>query len=340
MTRPNGHGIWRGEWRPAIALIAVIASGSCTPVAPTPPAPGPLAIACPGPMNVPSPNGGPAEVIYTKPRVTGGVQPIETSCTPTVGASFGVGTTTVSCTTVDEARQTASCSFDVTVVVPTISATSYVAFGDSITEGTNGQCVRRFTGDPSTWWFQDVQSLRMNLNPPLETYPGILQSLLEIRYRKQSFTVVNAGRGGETVTDPDTFPRFEAVLDTHDPEVLLLQEGVNDVHGRRSPTTIANRLASMVREAKGRGIPVFLGTLLPERDGSCRAFAPERIVPANVEIRAMAAREGAILVDLYQAFLGQEAILLGQDGLHPTVAGYRTIAETFFERLRAHLEDP
>jgi lysophospholipase L1-like esterase len=270
----------------------------------------------------------------------GGAQPIETSCTPTIGASFGVGTTTVSCSTVDAQQRTASCSFDVTVVVPTLPVTSFVAFGDSITWGSNGMCVRRFGGDPTTWAFQDLQSLWANVNAPSAAYPGVLETLLENRYRLQSFTVAHEGKPGEAVTGSATFPRFVAALDAHAPDVLLLQEGVNDVHGRRSPTAIADALGAMIREAKGRGIPVLLGTLLPERDGACRAFAPERIVPANVQIRAVAAREGAVLVDLYQQFVGQEAALLDEDGLHPSVAGYARIAETFFNRIRETFETP
>jgi lysophospholipase L1-like esterase len=217
-----------------------------------------------------------------------------------------------------------------------------MAFGDSITWGSNGMCVRRFDGDPMTWAFQDLQSLWANVNPPSAAYPGILEGLLGNRYRLQSFSVANEGLPGEAVTNVNTFPRFVTALDTHQPEVLLLQEGVNDLHApasrRPSPAAIAAALGAMVREAKGRGIPVFVGTLLPERVGACRAFGPERIPPANVEIRAMAAREGAVLVDLYEAFLGQEGILLDQDGLHPSVAGYARMAETFFDSIRARLE--
>jgi lysophospholipase L1-like esterase len=219
-----------------------------------------------------------------------------------------------------------------------------MAFGDSITWGSNGMCVRRFDGDATTWAFQDLQSLFANVNPPSAAYPGVLEALLESRYRAQSFTVANEGLPGEAVTNSNTFPRFVKALDTHQPEVLLLQEGVNDLHApssrRPSPAVIAAALGTMVREAKGRGIEVFLGTILPERVGACRAFGPERIPPANIEIRALAAREGVVLVDLYQAFVGQESTLLDQDGLHPSVAGYARMAGAFFDAIRATLEAP
>jgi lysophospholipase L1-like esterase len=132
------------------------------------------------------------------------------------------------------------------------------------------------------------------------------------------------------------------VLSRDAPEALLLLEGVNDLNGSRDAAipTVVNGLRSMVRLARGRGVVVFLGTLLPQRPGGFRAFAPGSIVPANDLIRDMAVAEGAVLVDLYQAFDGQTGTLLGPDGLHPNDAGYQRMAETFFTAIRARLEVP
>ena len=126
------------------------------------------------------------------------------------------------------------------------------------------------------------------------------------------------------------------------PEVLLLLEGVNDLNGGTDATLamVVSGLQSMVRMARGRGVVVFLGTLLPQRPGGFRAFAPDAIVPANDLIRDMARAEGAELVDLYQAFDGQVDTLIGGDGLHPNEAGYQQMAETFFAAIRARLEMP
>jgi hypothetical protein len=62
------------------------------------------------------------------------------------------------------------------------------------------------------------------------------------------------------------------------------------------------------------------------------------VVPANAQIRTMAASEGAILVDLYPIFDGQTSTLLGLDGLHPNEAGYAKMAETFYNAIRDNLE--
>ena len=58
----------------------------------------------------------------------------------------------------------------------------------------------------------------------------------------------------------------------------------------------------------------------------------------NAEVRKLATNEGAILVDIFAAFGGEPGTLIGNDGLHPTEAGYQRIAETFFEVIRNHVE--
>ena len=99
----------------------------------------------------------------------------------------------------------------------------------------------------------------------------------------------------------------------------------------------------MIQEARSRNITVLAGTLLPERPGGCRAFDFEQdhedIIQANLQLRRMIGTEGAILVDLYEAFNGETAMLIGEDGLHPSAAGYRRIAEEFFTAIRRHLEN-
>ena len=95
----------------------------------------------------------------------------------------------------------------------------------------------------------------------------------------------------------------------------------------------------MVQAARSRGIQVLLGTLLPERAGACRAFAPELISPANDAIRAMAPSAGATLVDLYKAFPSNgDSKYIGGDGLQPTAAGYQLMAQTFYDVIRSRFE--
>ena len=136
--------------------------------------------------------------------------------------------------------------------------------------------------------------------------------------------------GGETVADGSR--RLPGVLTRDRPDALLLLEGVNDLNqfGASAIPTIASDLRSMVRDARGRGVTVFLATLTPQRAGGSRAFSVDLVEPMNARIRALAPAEGAVLVDLYRDFNGELGLLIGADGLHPTVAGYQRIAESFF----------
>ena len=129
------------------------------------------------------------------------------------------------------------------------------------------------------------------------------------------------------------------------PQVLLLQEGANDMTAARPPIeAIVNDFRAMIRDARGRGVRVFLGTLLPQREGACRAYdycdGVNDVVPTNARLRTMAEVEGAVLVDLYQGSEGQTGTLLGIDGLHPNEGGYQKMAEMFFDAIRQRLEIP
>ena len=50
----------------------------------------------------------------------------------------------------------------------------------------------------------------------------------------------------------------------------------------------------------------------------------------------MAASKGAQIVDIGSLPLS----MIGQDGLHPTEAGYARIAELWFEAIKARFEQP
>jgi lysophospholipase L1-like esterase len=277
-----------------------------------------------------------ATLTFTAPTVSGGAAPVSVACTPPSGSSLPIGTTKVTCIAKDAQLRADTCTFDATVrAAPVLSATRFVAFGDSITAGALSPCPQSTVSAFSL--LDDLRLVVASIDVP-SSYPAKLENLLRSRYISQSPVVLNEGLSGEKVNGGVT--RLPGVLNADMPQALLLQEGVNDINSN-DPGAIAvvvNGLQTMIRQARGRGMPVFLGTLLPERVGSCRAYAPALIAPANDRIKAMAASEGALLVDLYQAFDGMTGTLLGPDGLHPNEAGYSTIAQTFFSAIRERLE--
>jgi lysophospholipase L1-like esterase len=227
-----------------------------------------------------------------------------------------------------------------------LDRTKVLAFGDSITFGVNDLCGPRTSA--MRWTPADLLVPWADPVPPSTSYPSVLQTMLRERYTAQTPVVINAGRAGESANDGETRRRFTRALIEHTPEVVLLQEGINDLHSLdfygiphdRGITNVVGALRAMSLEARGRAIRVFLGTLLPERPNGCRADAippkarADLITPTNNQIRSMAAAEGLDLIDLHAIFTPQLDTVIGQDGLHPTTAGYEAMSKAFFDAIR------
>ena len=304
----------------ALALSALAAACGKPPTQPPPPPPT-LALQCPAPLEVTARDGVTADVVFA-PALIGGAPGASFTCTPAPGAAFAIGESTVTCNASDPVGQAASCSFTVRVLPPPrLRFTRFMAFGDSITEGV----------------VSPAPSLLMSLGTP-EAYPGRLQEALAERYTAQTIEVLNRGVAGERLQRGRD--RLPDVIDEDRPEVLLLQEGINNL--RNVPTSqLADDFRSMVRTAQRRGVTVLPALLLPVSDAreAGRPGTQAGILAFNEEIRRISRQLGCgEPVDLHAAFVENPA-LLGMDGLHPTAAGYVRIAELFFEAIRARWEE-
>jgi lysophospholipase L1-like esterase len=329
-------------------IFSLILASACSS-APSGPPP---TLSCPAPIQVVSPDNNPVPVTYQTP-VAGGSQPVTATCSPPSGSLFAVGTTAVGCSAA-ASDGTVSCNFNVSVAPPPhLEKTRTLAFGDSITFGSDGICP--FGSSGMQWTPADLlRSHFAELAAVASPYPAVLQGMLQARYTAQSPTVFNGGLPGEYANDSETRRRFTRTLNERNPEIVLLQEGINDLHvfalygipPSQGIRGVVEALRGMSLEARGRGMQVFLGTLLPERPNGCRAFAippkneADLITPTNDQIRAMAAAEHLDLIDLNALFSGQLDTLLGQDGLHPSEAGYSAIANAFYNAIKEKYEKP
>jgi lysophospholipase L1-like esterase len=266
-------------------------------------------------------------VVYGTATVIGGASPVTTTCTPASGSQFGLGTTAVSCTATDSRQRVDSCSFPVVVQAPPrISLTRFVAFGDSITRGEDGNVI----------------SLVPRLFPQVilvdKAYPLVLQQQLAFRYTTQALQVTNEGNPGEYAGWSSTLARFAAVT-ARNYDAVLLMEGTNDLFEQDPldiPPAITN-LRAMVRDGRSRNLRVYLATVPPMNPLGRRGGAWNLVPVLNDQIRSVAFQEGVPLVDINQAF-GGNLSLLSSDGLHPNADGYARIADTFFLAIRATLE--
>lgn len=317
--------------------------GCSSPTAPT--AVAPLALTCPPPQHFQSLDGQPVLATYPQPVTSGGSGPVTITCTPASGTLLLVGTTQVTCTARTPRPETATCSFPAAVSpVPRLSATSILAFGDSITAGTIATTCPNGGEPTGVLPWDDLWLLRSDLNASSgQAYPDVLRDLLTSRYAAQSFTVVNRGEPGERATAGAM--RLPAVLTESRPDVVLLLEGVNDINSLHSAGVpgVVTSLRTMIRVARQRGATVLVSTLLPQRRGACRALdyrdGVDDIETVNAQIRALTT-EGAVIVDMHPLFVPQTTTWLGLDGLHPNEVGYAAMAQAMFDTLRSRFEVP
>ena len=319
----------------AVATLLAIASCGGSPTAPPPPPPPPppaISITCPTVSDWSSQDGNPVAVTFDAPSATG-QGTLTTTCNPASGALFPIGTTSVSCTTTDSLARTANCTFNVRVIgPPKLTYTNFLSFGDSLTQGV------------------ESPTPTLLLISPNIAYPTTLETRLRARYRFQSPlpSVINDGIGGEYAATPNPgigspggVNRLRTALPYYRPEVVLLMEGTNDISifGQAGADDAIAALRTMVQSTKSQGVRVCLATIPPQRPGFRRPNAG-LVEPFNVRVRALALEEQVVLVDVYNALIGNLPIYLGVDDLHPTAAGYDKISETFFDAIRATFEQP
>jgi lysophospholipase L1-like esterase len=319
----------RETWVALATVIAALWLAGCGgPSGPGPlPQPSPPQITCATGVTVSNVTAPVQAVSFTAPTVTGGAAPVSVSCSPASGSEFPLGDSPVTCIASDAQGRQATCSFTVAVRHRTFALTRYLAFGDSMTEGENGRPI--------------------NFIPIIDianAYPTFLQGLFAARMPGQAITVVNAGRGGERITQNDE--RLKGAIAAAQAQVLLFLEGANDILGNESASKIAGAVEDSIRTARSRGVEyVFVSTLLPTAPENCvnqpgaprcrGDVAPGLIQETNGLIRQLVPGSGAHLVDPYAEFLANRSSYIDIDGLHLRPAGNQALATAFWNRMLA-----
>ena len=156
---------------------------------------------------------------------------------------------------------------------------------------------------------------------------------------------MNGGRAGRKATEDRG--RIGGVMSEADAELLLLMEGANDLLSifippiPESPNAVVkgavDAMEDMVREAMFRGMQVMVMSLPPQRASGSRGAASSYVPQYNAQLQQMCVKKGAKFVDLHSQV---DLSLIGEDGLHPTEAGYQRIAEIIAAAIRTDFERP
>ncbi len=159
-------------------------------------------------------------------------------------------------------------------------------------------------------------SLTLGVGARLSSYPAVLADLTGLR-------VINAGVSGET-TDAGLL-RFEQLLASIRPNLLILMEGGNDILQKRDLAQTQANLASMIELAQAQQITVVLIGI------------PERLIFSS------SAPLYKVLADKYKVVYEGKLIArllhdssLKSDHVHFNDAGYQVMAESIFNLLKTH----
>lgn len=186
-----------------------------------------------------------------------------------------------------------------------------LCFGDSITYGVTLQALSLPPGAQA-----DLALV--------EGYVPKLWRLLESKYGS-GFELVNAGIPGERTIEGVERIRYE--LRTHEPDVVLLLEGIVDINNSapRFPVVREN-LVEMMTLVQREGRHVIIGTYPLLNPDGFRTSGVQFVPRLNDVIRQEANRLSVPIADHEEAngLNGQ-----GPDGLHPNNIGYETIANTW-----------
>lgn len=156
-----------------------------------------------------------------------------------------------------------------------------------------------------------------------DAWPAQLERRLRAAgYRWQ---VINAGISGETSTGARA--RLEWVLKLK-PDILVLETGANDGLRGIAPQVLRGNLDAMLTTLGERRVTVVLAGMRMLRNlGPAYTIEFARVYPE------LAQRHRAILVPFFLEGAAGNPALNQPDGLHPTAAGYRVVAELMLPRV-------
>ncbi len=157
-------------------------------------------------------------------------------------------------------------------------------------------------------------------------------------------TYINRGIGGQTTSQ--MLLRFRAdVINLH-PKVVVFLGGTNDIAGNTGDATldmIEDNIFSMIELARANDISVVLCSVLPvfEYPWSPGKEPAEKIIELNKALGFYAETHDITFVDFHTPMKDERnglRIELGEDGVHPNVAGYLIMEPLVEEAISKELQ--
>jgi len=160
-------------------------------------------------------------------------------------------------------------------------------------------------------------------------YPAQLERRLKAD--GYDFRVVNAGVSGETSSG--ALARIDWVIDSLQPDIVILETGANDGLRGLDPDLLLSNLDRLVDRLKSRHIQVILAgmQMLPN-------LGPEYIQAFADIYPRIAAKHGVPLIPFFLKGVAGQPELNQDDRIHPTAEGYARIVQTVYPTVVAAIQ--
>lgn len=183
-----------------------------------------------------------------------------------------------------------------------------------------------FAATKTLLFFGDSLTAGYGLADPSEAYPALIQN--KIDDTGLAWKVVNAGLSGETTAGG--LRRLDWIL-RQPVDIFVIELGGNDgLRGLAPDVTHANlkTMIERVRAKQPRVTVVLAGMQIPTNMGPDYATAFAKIYPSLAE------SEHVALIPFLLEGVGGIPELNLPDGIHPTAAGHRIVAETVWKTIK------
>ena len=174
----------------------------------------------------------------------------------------------------------------------------------------------------------DSLSAGYGLNPQ-QSWVVLLQQRLDQQQPKQH-KVINASVSGETTSG--ALARLPKLLQTHKPDVVVIELGGNDGLRGQPPQMIQKNLAQLIQQSqKSKATVILLGMKIPPNYGAAYSQAFEK----NYQILSQQYK-----VKLHPFFMNSIAgnkNLMQKDLIHPNASAQKTLLNNAYPLIKAAL---
>lgn len=174
----------------------------------------------------------------------------------------------------------------------------------------------------------DSLSAGYGLNPQ-QSWVVLLQQRLDQQQPKQH-KVINASVSGETTSG--ALARLPKLLQTHKPDVVVIELGGNDGLRGQPPQMIQKNLAQLIQQSqKSKATVILLGMKIPPNYGAAYSQAFEK----NYQILSQQYK-----IKLHPFFMNGIAgnkNLMQKDLIHPNASAQKTLLDNAYPLIKAAL---